>query len=345
MIQHQVRRHAPWLALRVLLVLFSTAMLTVAVVSGPGTTQAGAANIARVQTTQTSSDPVILAAGDIACDPTSRAYNSGSGTRKSCQQRWTADELSANAPTVVLPLGDEQYTCGTTSEFGTSYGPTWGQEKAITHPVVGNHEYATHCSGVGGAKGYFTYFGAAATPLQPSCTANCKGYYSYDLGTWHIIALNSECSHIGGCGVGSAEETWLRNDLAAHNNACILAYWHRPYYSAGQSSGDAAMHAFWQDLYNARATIVLNGHDHNYQRFAPQDANGNAVGDGVTEFVVGTGGASHLSFNGTPAHLVVENNTTYGVLKLVLGAGWYSWRFIPDGHSGSFTDSGSASCA
>lgn len=294
-------------------------------------------------TTLATGDPVIMAAGDISCDPTDSGYNGGNGTSRRCQQRWTANQL-ADA-TAVLPLGDNQYQCGALSAFQQAYDPTWGQQKAITHPVVGNHEYFHGCPGTtAGATGYFGYFGAAATPLQPSCTAKCKGYYSYNIGAWHVIALNSECGNIGGCGAGSAQEKWLKADLAANPAACTLAYWHRAYFTSGGSLGYSQMHDIWVDLYNAHADIVLNGHDHMYERFKAQDANGNQTSNGVIEIIVGTGGQSHGSISSIAANSVVRDKTTYGVLKLTLHANSYDWVFQPDGKSGAFIDSGSASC-
>lgn len=312
--------------------------------SAPVSAAAAAAGATRAtRATRATTDPVIMAAGDIACDPTDSSYNSGSGTTQKCQQLWTSAQLTNIV--AVLPLGDEQYTCGTLSQFNTVYDSTWGKQKAITHPVVGNHEYLTSCSGsAAGAAGYFSYFGAAATPLQPSCTAKCKGYYSYTIGAWHIIALNSECSTVGGCAAGSAQETWLRSDLAADTAKCTLAYWHRPYYSSGQSGGDTSMGDIWTDLFNAHADVVLNGHDHNYQRYMPQDANAVATASGVTEFVVGSGGENHLGFTGNAANVVALNSNTFGVLQLTLHATSYDWKFLADGHSGSFTDAGSAAC-
>jgi Concanavalin A-like lectin/glucanases superfamily/Calcineurin-like phosphoesterase len=288
-------------------------------------------------------DPVVLAAGDIACDPSDSSFNSGNGTSGSCQEKWTAAELTgANA---VLAIGDEQYDCATLSQLQQSYAPTWGQQKAITYPAVGNHEYKTTCGNQPGAGGYYTYFGSAASPLDTNCTANCKGYYSYNIGTWHVVVLNSECSQIGSCQAGSAQEQWLKADLAANPAACTMAYWHRPYYTSGWSLGDAELHDIWADLYNAHADLVLNGHDHDYERFLPQDANGNYdPAHGVAEIIVGTGGDSHGGFNGKIANSVVRDATTYGVLTLTLHANSYSWQFLGDGHSGTFTDSGTAAC-
>jgi hypothetical protein len=257
---------------------------------------------------------------------------------------WTASELGG--ATEVLPLGDDQYNCGTLATFQKAYAPSWGQQIAITYPTVGNHEYATDCSGSSaGAAGYYTYFGTAASPLDTNCTANCKGYYSYTLGAWHVIVLNSECGKAGGCKVGSPQEKWLRADLASNTAVCTLAYWHRPYFSSGMSLGDSLLHDVWTDLYNAHADVVLNGHDHDYERFAPQNSNGVAdPTNGITEFIVGTGGVNHGAFNSPADNSVVRNNTTFGVLQLTLHATSYDWTFLPDGKSGTFTESGSASC-
>ena len=288
-------------------------------------------------------DPTVFAAGDIACDPHDSAFNGGNGTSSACQQTWTAAQLVGGAP--VLTIGDLQYDCATTAQLQQSYDLSWGQQKANTHPAVGNHEYKTTCGNQPGAGGYYTYFGSAASPQDTNCTANCKGYYSFDIGSWHIIALNSECSQVGGCQAGSPQEQWLQADLAAHPAACTLAYWHRPYYTSGWSVGDAELHDLWVDLYNAHADLALNGHDHDYERFLPQDANGKYdPNQGVTEIVVGTGGQSHGGFNGKAANSVVRNGTTFGVLQLTLHANSYDWVFLGDGHGGTFTDSGTASC-
>ena len=294
--------------------------------------------------TPSASDPVVMAAGDIACDPTSSSFNGGNGQSGDCQELYTSNELTGvNA---VITLGDNQYNCGTLTAFQQSYGPTWGRQKAITYPSVGNHEYDTSCSGVtSGAPGYYTYFGSAASPQDTSCTANCKGYYSYDIGAWHVVVLNSECSQVGGCAAGSPQEQWLQADLAAHSNVCTLAYWHRPYYSSGANLSYTAMHDIWVDLYNANVDVVLGGHDHDYERFAPQDPNSNLdQARGIVEFVVGTGGRYLSPFNAILPNSVVHNNNTMGVLKLTLHASSYDWQFIPDGKTGSFTDSGSAAC-
>jgi hypothetical protein len=283
-----------------------------------------------------------MAAGDIACDPGDPGYNGGSGSGTSCMQRATSNELATAV--AVLPLGDDQYSSGALSTFQQVYDRTWGRYKASSHPASGNHEYD-----MSGAAGYYTYFGSAASPQDTNCTADCKGYYSYDLGAWHLIVLNSECAQVGGCNAGSPQEQWLKADLAAHSAECTLAYWHRPLFTSGVSLGDSAMHDVWVDLYNAHADLVLNGHDHIYERFAPQDPSGNAdPTNGITEIIVGTGGKDHGGFASvTPvANSVVRDNTTFGVLKLTLHPTSFDWQFLPEtaGGNGAFTDSGSQAC-
>jgi hypothetical protein len=278
------------------------------------------------------SDPVVAAAGDIACDPVDSQFNGGNGTSTACRQLATSNILLASDLAAVLPLGDNQYENGSASKFMQSYDASWGHVFSLTKPVPGNHEYQTQ-----GAAGYYSYFGSRAG--DPT-----KGYYSYDIGAWHIIALNSECAYIvGGCGSGSPEETWLRNDLASHTNTCTLAYWHRPRFSSGFNGGNSAFAAWWTDLYNAHADIVLNGHDHDYERFAPQDPARHADPNGIREFVVGTGGENHLPFENQAANSEVFNSETFGVLKLTLHSSSYDWQFVPEAGQ-TFTDSGTSTC-
>jgi hypothetical protein len=266
---------------------------------------------------------VLLAAGDIAA-----CSSPGDNT--------TADMLDS-LPGTVVTLGDNVYENGTAAEFANCYEPTWGRHKTRTLPSVGNHEYNTP-----GATGYYGYFGAAAG--DPS-----KGYYSFDLGAWHLIALNSNCAAIGGtvaggCGAQSPQVQWLRDDLAAHPRMCTLAYLHHPRFSSGTSHGDnSGMTAIWQALYDYGAEILLAGHEHNYERFAPQTAAGAADPAGVVEFVVGTGGRGHSGFGATKPNSVVRNSDAFGVLELTLDDTGYSWEFIAEPGK-TFTDSGSASC-
>jgi acid phosphatase type 7 len=291
------------------------------------------------------SDPTIAAAGDIACDPAHPNFNGGSGTGDNCRQLRTSDLLVGKGYRAVLPLGDNQYYCGSYRSWLDSYDRSWGRVKGITRPAVGNHEYLTHpgslpstdCdSSNSGADGYFRYFGSAAG-------ARDKGYYSYDIGAWHLIALNSNCGDAGGCHESSPQLRWLRSDLQAHANRCTLAYWHVPLFSSG-GRDEAKTRTFWQALYNANADVVLTSHDHTYERFAPQNPNGGLdLARGIRQFVVGTGGSNHTSFVTVAPNSEVRNSTTYGVLRLTLRPGSYDWKFVPE-QGKSFTDQGTNTC-
>ena len=265
-------------------------------------------------------DAVLVGAGDIAdCSDISGAEATA--------------QLLDSIPGTVFTAGDNAYPEGTAEQFRNCYDPTWGRQKARTRPSVGNHEFHS-----GGATPYFDYFGPAAGDPK-------TGYYAYDLGVWHIIVLNSECDQVGGCGEGSSEEQWLRQELKSYPAACTLAYWHKPLFSSGAKHGnDPEMKAFWVDLYAARATVVVNGHDHDYERFAPQDPNGKADPlRGIREFVVGTGGKSHRPFAKPLATSEERNADTFGVLKLTLRQKSYEWEFIPVAGK-TFRDSGSGNC-
>jgi acid phosphatase type 7 len=268
-------------------------------------------------------DPVIAAAGDIACRP------GASVTTTNCHHAATSDLLAGAM--AILMLGDAQYPDGTLAEFLGSFDPTWGRFKSVMYPSVGNHEYHTP-----GAAGYFDYFGAAAGPRD-------KGYYSFDLGAWHLVALNSNCPEIGGCEEGSAQELWLRADLAASSSSCTLAYWHHPLFSSGLHGSNPRMAAIWQTLYDDGVDVVLSGHDHNYQRFAPQTADGVADAQGPREFVVGTGGRSLYPTGPPIANQEAQGQDTFGVLELTLHPTSYEWQFVPEA-GGTFSDSGSANC-
>ena len=278
-------------------------------------------------------DPVIAGAGDIACDPTTQKFNNGLGTATECRMKATADLLTQINPAAVLTMGDNQYEDGTLDKFQKSYEPTWGKFKAITFPATGNHEYHT-----AGAAGYFGYFGVAAGPAD-------KGYYSFDLGVWHLIALNSNCAEIGGCQAGSPQELWLRADLAANPAKCTLAYWHHPLFSSGRHGNNRFMRAIWQALQDYQADVVLAGHDHLYERFGPQTATGVADPNGIREFIVGTGGRSLYAFNIIQPNSEVRNNENSGVIALTLHPSSYDWKFVPEpGTLRAFTDSGTADC-
>ncbi len=324
-----------WLRLRIvtaaLALGIAMATLLPAVVPGP----------LRLSSVAGAADPVIAAAGDIACDPTNGNFNGGNGSSSSCRQRYTSDLLVSGGYVAVLPLGDNQYYCGGLAAFRQSYDLSWGRVKATTHPVVGNHEFLTS-GGTGcdpsntGAAGYFTYFGAAAG--QPG-----MGYYGFDIGAWHIVALNSNCSSAGGCGSGSPQYNWLKADLAAHPTACTLAYWHIPLYSSG-GRASSNMRTLWQLLYDNNADLVLEGHDHTYERFAPQNATaGLDTARGLRSFIVGTGGANHTSFTTIAANSEVRDASTFGILAVTLHPTSYDWQFIHEAGK-TFTDSGTAAC-
>ncbi|MEV4377034.1 discoidin domain-containing protein [Streptosporangium sp. NPDC049644] len=240
-----------------------------------------------------------------------------------CAHTRTSDRVLAIDPAVVLTLGDNQYENGTYDEFTRYYAPTWGRFKARTKPTPGNHEY-----GLGdGAAGYFEYFGAAAKPAG-------KSWYSFDLGNWHIVSLNSETSRTA----GSEQVTWLQNDLARNTKPCVLAYWHRPLFSSGSSHGNFPnMRPFWDALYGVRADLVLSGHDHDYERFAKQKPTAEPSSSGIRQFIVGTGGASTKPF-GTIRANSEKRLLANGVLKLTLAAGGYSWQFVR--YDGAVLDSG-----
>ncbi len=275
--------------------------------------------------------PRVAAAGDIACDPDSDSFNDGKGEGLECRQKATSDLLVRGRYKAVLVLGDIQYEDGSYEEFVGSYDPTWGRVKGITRPVPGNHEYETD-----GAEDYFRYFGKRAG--DPA-----RGWYSFDLAGWHIVALNSNCDDVGGCGPGSRQLRWLRADLAGHPATCTLAYWHHPRFSSGDDGSDPTYVAFFRALYNANADLVLVAHDHGYERFAPQRADGvRDLGRGLRQFVVGTGGRSLRGFPKLRPNSEVRNASSFGVLELTLGKSAYAWRFRPA--VGSFTDRGSARC-
>jgi uncharacterized protein YjdB len=260
------------------------------------------------------SGEVLVGAGDIAgC--------SSSGDEA------TAALLDGIAGT-VFTAGDNVYDSGTASEFANCYDPTWGRHKARTRPSPGNHDYNTS-----GATGYYNYFGASAGPSG-------RGYYSYDLGDWHLVSLNSNIS----MSAGSTQEQWLRADLAANPKRCVLAYWHHPRFSSGSHGSSTSPQPLWQALYDFDADVVIVGHDHNYQRFAPQTPTGVAdAARGIRQFVAGMGGRSHYNF-GTPiANTEAYNTDTDGVLKLTLFADSYTWEFIPVAGK-TYTDSGTGSC-
>jgi hypothetical protein len=279
--------------------------------SGPGDT-----TTTTLTTTMPPPVPILVGAGDIASsDPADSD---------------TAAIIVGLPEATVFTTGDNAYPDGTAEDFAAHYDPTWGVFKDRTYPSIGNHDDHTE-----GATAYFDYFGAnAGTPGE--------GWYSYDLGNWHIVVLNSECGDAGFASC-AAQEEWLTSDLQENAGACLLAYWHKPLFTSGHHEpGSSTMREAWAILDDAGAELVINGHDHNYQRYAPQDADGNLTADGIVEFVVGTGGKG-LYEQVVSLPNLEQFYVGYGVLKLELGTDEYTWEFIPT--TGESVDGGSGSCA
>jgi hypothetical protein len=273
-------------------------------------------------------DPVIYAGGDIACEPGS------STTSTKCRERYTSDIIVNGSATKALALGDLQYNSASLSNLRNSYDKTWGRVKSITRPVLGNHEST--------GTGYFDYFNGVGVNTGPAGERG-KGYYAYDIGGWRLIALNSNCSRVP-CSRGSAQETWLKSELTANPRTCSIAYWHHPRFSSGHDGDGTFMQDIWKDLYDAGVDIVLVGHSHNYERFAPMNASGQLdTTRGIREFVVGTGGAFFTGLSTTKPNSQVRQNNTFGVLKLTLHPTSYDWRFVSESGK-SFTDSGTEAC-
>ncbi len=268
--------------------------------------------------TPTGPTVVLVGAGDIA------ACSSANDEKTAA--------LVAAIPGSVFTTGDNVYMAGTAAQFQKCYDPSWGRFRDRTRPAIGNHDAIT----AGGAP-YFAYFGAAAgSPPQ--------GWYSYEAGTWHVIVLNSNCNSVGGCGEGSSELNWLKADLAAHPDLCTLAIWHHPRFSSGEHGDNLVTVPFWQLLYAAHADLILNGHDHDYERFAPQDPDGLADPTlGIREIVVGTGGKSLRLFHNIVPNSEVRDASSYGVLRLDLAPGSYAWQFISTS-ARAFSDSGTTAC-
>lgn len=241
-------------------------------------------------------------------------------------------ELVEGIAGTVFTAGDNAYEGGAPTEFRDCYGPTWGRFRDRTRPAAGNHDFATRA-----ADGYFGYFG-------PAAGAAGDGWYSYDAGAWHVVVLNSNCDSVGGCDAASAQGAWLAADLAAHPARCTIAIWHHPRFSSGEHGSDPRADAFWRALHAAGADVVVNGHDHDYERFAPQSPDGalDPTG-GIRQFVVGTGGKGLRGFPSSAPNSEARDARTYGVLALTLRPTTYEWRFV--GVPGAtFTDSGVGAC-
>ena len=267
---------------------------------------------------------ILVGAGDIVgCQNPQGAF----GTAK----------LIERIPGTVFVLGDLVYDALTLGQFQNCYGRSWGKFKARTRPALGNHEYRER-----NAAPYFQYWAGQAGPPG-------KGYYSYELGAWHVVVLNTNCqaAGLGGCASDSPQDKWLRQDLADHRDSCIVAYGHHALFSSGIFRSHAVhpeLKRLWEDLYAAHADLVLAGHEHSYERFAPQDPEGRADSQhGIREFVVGTGGRSHDPLGLGVPNSEKQNYDTYGVLKLMLSPQGYTWEFISE-EGKTFRDSGSGNC-
>lgn len=271
--------------------------------------------------TYTPTPVVLIGAGDIA-----ECANQN--------DKITAGLLEQFPGTTIFTAGDNSDDLDPANAYKNCFDPTWGRFKDRIHPAVGNHDYDDDDS----SAAYFKYFGAAAG--VPG-----KGWYSYDLGSWHIVVLNSECEDVGGCQAGSPQEQWLKADLAAHPTRCSIAIWHRPRFSAAYAEGLPFVEDFWKDLYNAGAELIINGHYHYYERYAPMDPEGKLDNaKGIREIISGTGGA-HLETRARTCNgnCQVFDQTTHGLLKLTLHPDSYDWQFIPEPGK-TLADSGSTEC-
>jgi hypothetical protein len=271
----------------------------------------------------------IVAAGDIAsCD------NQGDEA--------TADLIEHINPDAVLTLGDNAYENGTAKDYQDCYDSSWGRFKDKTYPALGNHDYGEDgYEGMSDAtydpSAYFDYFGDRVGRRD-------EGWYSYDLDDWHFVVLNSNCDAGIGCDPYSKQLEWLSKDLSQTSARCVLAYWHHPLYSSGYHGDDPKMRAAWNVLYGYHADVILNGHDHHYERFPLQDPYGNFdPGNGIRQFTVGTGGKSLRQPTTAKPNSEALSNATYGVLQLTLRQGGYDWEFKPT-EAGAFSDSGSDDC-
>lgn len=265
----------------------------------------------------------VVVAGDIACE---------AGDLKTiftCRQEDTANLIQSLKPDAVLTAGDNQYPKGSLASFQGSYDKSWGKFKDITYPTPGNHEYATAA-----AAGYFDYFGERAGERG-------KGYYAFSVGDWRLIALNSEID----VRAESEQLAWLKKELAGNKAACTLTYWHKPRFSTGSHAGDPAMGALWQVLYEHNVDIVVNGHSHDYERFIPQNPNGQHDAErGIVQFVSGMGGRVPSPMGETAPTLATRQNHAFGVLKLTLYPKSAAYEFVPISSLQMYADNGTIAC-
>ena len=316
-------RTAPGEPLHDSLITWRSSSPAQASISATGVVRAGAHGIVTIS----AETPAGLGTATVIVAPPTLV---GAGDIASCKR--DGDEQTAalldQIPGIVLPLGDNVYENGSLAEYNACYHSSWGRHRARSRPVPGNHDYQTP-----DAAGYYSYFGVQAGDSG-------IGYYSWDFAGWHLVALNSNIS----MAAGSPQEVWLRADLAAHSTACTLAYWHHPLFSSTTGRRRSDVRPLWTALRDAGADVALVGHAHNYERFAPQDSDGNADARGLRQFVVGTGGTGFHAFDS----ILAPNNeagtdASLGVLALSLGTRSYSWRFVPV-PGAAYSDSGTVNC-
>jgi hypothetical protein len=296
-----------------------------------------------IRASRTGGSKTVAAAGDIACDPKSRDFNGGRGGSRSCRQKATSDVVEKIKPDAVFALGDLQYQAGTLANFEKAYDPTWGRFKNITFPILGDHEY-----GSPGAEGYFAYWGSRGTPQDPDCTASCRAYYSFDLGAWHVVALNVNCGKLpsgDGCGRNSPQNRWLERDLktAKATTACTVVLMDQPRWSNSRKQSPD-LNPLVRTMYRNRVDLLLSGDSHAYERFAPQTPDSTLdKSRGIRQIVVGTGGAHFTGLNTPRPNKEVTAKYIFGVLELTLRDGSYTWNYRAD-PSTPFKDSGSQDC-
>jgi acid phosphatase type 7 len=317
-------------AVLVLLVVLVAALPRAGVTPDPASSSTAPAR----PSSAASASPTAIPTPTVPPSPASAAVLVGAGDIGDCTRSddsRTAALLDGIEGT-VFTAGDNAYEDGTPEQFATCYDEAWGRHRDRTRPATGNHDWHDDLGG------YFSYFGDQARGLDGG------SWYSYDLGTWHVIVLDSECDDAGGCGPDSDQGRWLAADLEASSaTTCTVAIWHKPRFSSGMHGNDASVGPFWTALYAAGVDVIVNGHDHDYERFAPQSPDAVAdLGRGIRQFVAGTGGTNLRRFHEIRAHSEFRDSQSHGVLKLTLRPTDYDWEFIEVG--GAVVDRGTDEC-